>query len=831
MKKRAESGFTLLEMLVVLAITAVLLGIIIVPVIQSFNFTRAAESLSEQQQRGRILVDQIARDIAIGTGVLDNEGVNGETMVEIPNPNTGTNVEIPLYYSRIDIFKPALGGTQAVGGGFVNTHNGRIDPTLQAPNGQVILPAAQGATIVRYFIGLRNPFTFDKLGTTVTGPGFYNNPYDGVLTPFTSANANVGENLYVLYRLEFRPYLVSGTQVVPNTDPSTGLFKPDPNNPNAPYLNDPYFFMLSTNDANGWNGTSAQKAAQIAHMQNILKQATIVTEESRFDMIQPLYDLATRKPLLDSSNNPRILSLIQFRPSPVSQEPAVGPSPTSLGNETTTPGASTFANLGIAPNVLRTTMGGWSGEVIQVIPYNGSNMFISAPQSSDYLTVDTRSNAPILPQSTSTPQQTEQNLLMLNQVVPTGLPANLVLFDLNAYANAAALNTPATPQYPFSAAIAAAENEDGAGNDWLTQTQTIQYTQDSSTTFSYRDEFVPFDYNPHSGQINPTFNISEVGNINNPTKNQDNVPLISTSATVSQPFLESMTPSADASSQTPGTTFYDPDFASINELFNVAYNQFYGQVYMGIQQPNLRPFLQRFVDLRFEPEQDGWASPMDPDPNPTDSTPANSAPLTFFLNGATPDRTKTPWIAGWTGFDNVTIVPGSEEVIGPDQNPGPNFGVGVRYMRVTSNPGPDQYVINYTNQTEPEHYSQLDPTITDPANQHYDPWLGQWVLNTGQAIDSTDPTTMLIQPRYKVGYVQFDSDPNVPLPSLTTPSAVKISYKFQFNRPADAFAVSYDSREVINVLLSLRSYPQTTNMPNAQSVTLQASAPVKNFIR
>src|ERR1700683_1191292 len=130
MNKRIRAGFSLLEMLVVLAITAVLLGIIIVPVIQSFNFTRAAESFAEQQQRGRILVDQIARDIASGTAVADNEGTHGETIVQLTYNRT--NIEEPVYYSRLAFYKPALGGAPAAPGGFVDK-NGHIDPTLNGP--------------------------------------------------------------------------------------------------------------------------------------------------------------------------------------------------------------------------------------------------------------------------------------------------------------------------------------------------------------------------------------------------------------------------------------------------------------------------------------------------------------------------------------------------------------------------------------------------------------------------------------------------------------------------------------------------------------------------
>ena len=82
---------------------------------------------------------------------------------------------------------------------------------------------------------------------------------------------------------------------------------------------------------------------------------------------------------------------------------------------------------------------------------------------------------------------------------------------------------------------------------------------------------------------------------------------------------------------------------------------------------------------------------------------------------------------------------------------------------------------------------------------------------------------------------QLDSDPNVPIPAgltgdPTNPPLIHVSYRFQFNRPADTIAVDYDSREVIDVLLTVRNFPTgTVNIP--QTLTLQASAAVRNFLR
>jgi hypothetical protein len=47
---------------------------------------------------------------------------------------------------------------------------------------------------------------------------------------------------------------------------------------------------------------------------------------------------------------------------------------------------------------------------------------------------------------------------------------------------------------------------------------------------------------------------------------------------------------------------------------------------------------------------------------------------------------------------------------------------------------------------------------------------------------------------------------------------------------SDVFAVDYDTRQVIDVNLTIRNYPQTT-LPTSQTVTLKGSATVRNFIR
>jgi hypothetical protein len=226
---------------------------------------------------------------------------------------------------------------------------------------------------------------------------------------------------------------------------------------------------------------------------------------------------------------------------------------------------------------------------------------------------------------------------------------------------------------------------------------------------------------------------------------------------------------------------YSPEAGvyNINGCFNLVWNTY----------PSLRPDVQRFIDLRVTPQGDGSASPLNPDPT--------------------------------VGFARARIVPGSEQVFGPDQIPGQNYGRTVRYTRTTQNPGPDQYKINYVDQAEPD-YSVAYPPPTYPA------------FTTGTPYDPTSFMSAVIQPRFKAGYIQLNSDPNAPIPDGTgvvgQPGNFQVFYRFQFTHPSDAFAVDYDSRQVLSINLTLRTFPQS-NFPNAAGIALKTSAIVRNFIR
>lgn len=709
-------AFTLIELLTVIAITGVLMTLIIIPVVQSFNLTRSAQGFSEAQDRARILIDRISREIGNASGVRANEGLAGAVAVVVPGAN-GQPETVILPYTKLDLVVPAQGDPSAiVNGAFVDPNTGKGDPTLRAPKGQVVLPAAPGASIVRYWVGLRRPFATEA-GVRV--PRRYDNPYDGLLT----ARSTNRDNLYVLYRAEVQPIVFQNGQYRVNA----ALFV-DANNDGAPDdIDDPAFFTLlpgtdvATEPVNNQGGAlTAAGQAKAQRIQNWLSRATVVTEISRYDMIRPIYDRRSRQVTYDPNaanvlNVPRLVPLIQLRPTRVTNEPAEGMTAVRQGQEADGMDRE-------APDVYRTQYGAWTNPVVRLWPAGWDP---NVPAANSYLVGRPDPAAPGL------------SVFLYDPDLGAELSTGTELFDIEEYASSLNLNR----RFPFSRAVSAANTRSG----WLGNALA-------------RAAFEPFFLDARGGRVVASFDISEVGNPAQPVdpNNPRNLPVAATGP--------ALTPNNDAGLG--AGVFSDAQYASINRKFNKIWNDY----------PALRPNLHRFLDLRVVPTGDGTPTPLNP--------------------------------IATIGFDRARIVPGSEVVYGPDQVPGANYGSMVRYTRTVGNPGPNQYRLNYVDLAEPTDYTLLG--VPNPPAQ-YTP---------------TDFVSAVIQPRFRAGYLQFNSDPNVPLPQ----GNIFVSYRFQFTGKGDVVAVDYDSREIMSILLTIRNYPQTTQ-PDPQSITLNGAAKVRNFLR
>ena len=154
MKGTGKRAFTLIELLVVIAVSAIVLGIVAIPMIQGFNLTKTSQAYAQAQVTARAVRTQLIEDISGAASVMFNYTPEGGINLDLPAPYGTVNFR----GTKLDMLLPAQGDPlRGPGGGFINPNTGKEDPTLYAPKGQINLPAAPGMSMVRYWIGLRDP--------------------------------------------------------------------------------------------------------------------------------------------------------------------------------------------------------------------------------------------------------------------------------------------------------------------------------------------------------------------------------------------------------------------------------------------------------------------------------------------------------------------------------------------------------------------------------------------------------------------------------------------------------------------------------------------------
>lgn len=730
MRSLVRRGFTLIELLVVIAISGILFAIIAIPLTQSLNLTRDAQAFADAQSAARVLITEIEQEISNAAGVRDNTGLAGQIAVVVPGFDGSPEVVV-LNRAKLDIIRPAQGdpGT-GPSGAFVNPDTGREDPTLQAPRGQIVLPGAAGTTIKRYWIGLRDPFidTARPGSPDIIG---YLNPYDGIL----QARSGERDNLYVLYEAEVQPYVYNAAQG--RWLPNEAFFETDGN---FPILDDPAFFQFIPSDYSGGTLTP-EGQAKAQRMRNWQRQARIVTQVSRFDMIQALYDLSTREPLPapGNPNQPQIISLVTFQPQRVASEPAEGLISVRTGEETDNAekiGPDVFETRYAGLTNVRTIL--WPSTFPATFGVNAQLGQVRGPWPGS-----TRVN---VGRTVSDAAGTRFSVFSQDPEDPSINFVPFETFDITVYQQAQELQVLAQPPYPFTAAIQAADGRSG----WLSNPDVVA-------------SFVPMVPDIRRGRVVTSFSIQEVGTDLSIPVNQRG-PVVATGA----PFTPNNDPDVGAGN------WFDAQFQTPNRRFNKLWADW--ESIPGKPDLDRADYVKRFVDLRFVPQPDGTPSPLGQ-------------------------------------FLRASIVPGTEVVVGPDQIPGPNYGNPVRYTRVTQRPvGPNQYLINYTDLPEPD-------------------WAAVGFAFGGNPYEpgSFDPQSILsavLQPRFRRGYLEFNSRFGEPLPA----GNIFVTYRFQLTEPNDVVAVDYDSSEVMEILLTIRNFPQS-NRQNPQPVTVQGAARVRNFQR
>lgn len=214
----AALAFTLVELLIVIALTGLLLALLLGPMIQALGLTNRARALAEAQDATRFGMERLKRELSQAAYVFDNTNMpivlpigpaelngaidaNDRRDVSLyPLQNGVPSPRPQILYAKID-FRPVA--TEGEGPGTVH------DPTTGKPLGgtRIALPGAPGQRIVRYFVGLSENLPRQEAypSTTMLETEdqyrkriFYKNVYE-----FPRWDTEF--NPFILYRVEFDP--------------------------------------------------------------------------------------------------------------------------------------------------------------------------------------------------------------------------------------------------------------------------------------------------------------------------------------------------------------------------------------------------------------------------------------------------------------------------------------------------------------------------------------------------------------------------------------------------------------------------------------------------
>lgn len=212
-------GFSLIELLVVLAITAILMVIMFVPLSRSIDMVRRAEASTKAQDSVRTAARRISRELSMAMEVFEPRPLqvwgfnawtfNNKEFAPINNalpesyiiPNGVLAMRMPKlrYYDTVNNHYVTPQDIDPAAGSGLEYDAVALDTCPRHPGAAVemrpLQPLEPDNRIVAYFVGLKDP-SYQPLGNPT-----YNNI--GLFGKSFGPQANL-LNTYVLYRVEFR---------------------------------------------------------------------------------------------------------------------------------------------------------------------------------------------------------------------------------------------------------------------------------------------------------------------------------------------------------------------------------------------------------------------------------------------------------------------------------------------------------------------------------------------------------------------------------------------------------------------------------------------------
>ena len=212
LRGRARHGFTMVELLVVIGISVLLFGLLLKPLVDSLSLTQQAQATAAAQDSARKTMEVMTRELGSAAYIFDNTshpfvadaayaGTTGAAYpydrftnflnLQVPAQNADGVTLAHAYNAKLDFVQPrrvpGFVDPTTDAEAKIDTTTGVIQPT------DLLLPAAPGTTMVRYFVALKNP---EKP---------YRNTHEG------SGSPTGDDNTYVLYRAQFAPYNTNGS--------------------------------------------------------------------------------------------------------------------------------------------------------------------------------------------------------------------------------------------------------------------------------------------------------------------------------------------------------------------------------------------------------------------------------------------------------------------------------------------------------------------------------------------------------------------------------------------------------------------------------------------